>query len=127
MGKAARRNPAGRPGPKRRIGIGSEPKATDNNLPEFVMKNIEHILRNTAPRALALGAILLACTTASGNTVTAIAQLYTWQFHSVTGSPASGQITSTDPNYPFGAVLPTAPAATSSSFSITDLALNIDL
>jgi hypothetical protein len=58
----------------------------------------------------------------------ASAQLYTWQFHSVAGSLASGQITSTDPNFPFDVMLlPTPAVASSASFSITDLGLNLDL
>jgi hypothetical protein len=56
------------------------------------------------------------------------AQLYTWQFHSVAGSLASGQITSTDPNFPFDAILSPTPAiASSSSFFIPDIGLTLDL
>ena len=55
------------------------------------------------------------------------AQLYTWQFHSVTGSRANGQITSTNPNYPNDVLMLPPPVASSSSFFIYDLALNIDL
>ena len=62
-----------------------------------------------------------------GATASASAQFYTWQFHSVTGSSADGQITSTDPNYPVDVIFPTPAVASSSSFHIRDLGLNLDL
>jgi hypothetical protein len=58
---------------------------------------------------------------------TANAAFYTWKFHSVTGSPADGQITSTDSNYPFDITLPTPAVASSSSFSLKNLGLTLDL
>ena len=73
---------------------------------------------------------LLLITTVLGSAWEADAQVYTWQFHDVTGSPVSAQIISADHNFPDDAAIGgplMTPTISSASFFIDDLSLNLNL